>query len=129
MVVVLILGLLAAIGIPTYRAAKIEAERKIVETNLRTIDAAIQLYIESGNWGIAADAAFNTEDSELIPDYLPSPITGPGDTVYHIAGGDTTDRSEIPHAFVYSSSGVGGHVFRPFDEHPLATVENLPWNN
>ena len=74
MVVVLILGLLTAIGIPTYRAASNAAERKIVEANLRMIDDALKMYLEIDN--SKEINAYNVFDI-LVPDYLNAPISGP----------------------------------------------------
>jgi len=126
-VVMVIIGLLTSIGIPSYRAAKIEAERKMVETNLKLIDTAIELYIESGHWGISADAAYNPEYSELIPDYLPNPVTGPGDAKYIIEGGLSVDKSQMPRTFVITEKGIGGYGPHGIMDHPKWYADTLPW--
>jgi type II secretion system protein G len=45
LIVVIIIGILTAIAIPVYRNASRNAERRSVEANLKTIDSAIQQYI------------------------------------------------------------------------------------
>ena len=44
MVVILIIGILVAIAIPVYNAAKDSAYKRTCQANLRTIDGAIQTY-------------------------------------------------------------------------------------
>jgi len=44
MVVVVIIGILAAIAVPVYKSVTVKAERSAVEANLRTIDGAIMTY-------------------------------------------------------------------------------------
>ena len=129
MVVVLILGLLTAIGIPSYRGAKIYAERRIIETNLRMIDSAIDLYFETGNTDDLEVDAARKPKSQLIPDYLHAPISGPGPVIYNIDQFPMppNDRLEF-HAFAYWSGDVyvGGHHYsRGF----RFTIDDLPWKN
>ena len=44
-----------------------------------------------------------------------------------MGGGHPSDEGFNPRAIVYSSSGVGGYEFIPF-EYPFRTIDNLPWN-
>ncbi len=45
MVVVLIIGILVAIAIPVFNAAKATAQRRTCQANLRTIDGATQQWV------------------------------------------------------------------------------------
>lgn len=114
MVVVLILGLLTAIGIPAYSGAKVFAEQKIVETNLMMIDNAITLYYETGN----TEKLGNNDMSKLVPGYLKSEISGPRSATYSLSSDGT-------HSVVSSGNNekIGGSVL---DNHSFDT---LPWKS
>jgi len=115
MVVVLILGLLTAIGIPAYSGAKVFAEQKIVETNLRMIDNAITLYYETGN---TEKLGNNNMFSKLVPGYLKSEISGPRSATYSLSSDGT-------HSVVSSGNNekIGGSVL---NNHSFDT---LPWKS
>ncbi|MPN11740.1 hypothetical protein SDC9_159048 [bioreactor metagenome] len=65
-VVVAILGILAAIAIPRFAGTQTNARVKSHNTNVRTIESAISLYqAESGNALVDIDSI-----ASLVPDYL-----------------------------------------------------------
>ena len=64
MVVVLIIGILVAIAIPVFNAAKANAQRKSCYANQRTIEGACQTYAASNNGAMPADVA------ALVPTYI-----------------------------------------------------------
>jgi prepilin-type N-terminal cleavage/methylation domain-containing protein len=81
MVVVLIIGILVAIAIPVFNAAKANAQRRSCYANQRTIDGASEsFYAETGAW--PADVAALTGAN---PPYLRAapacPLTGNGYTI------------------------------------------------
>lgn len=120
MVVVLILGLLTAIGIPSYRGAKKYAERRIVETNLRMIDAAIEVYNEVDN--SVPLTPYNLWE-RLVPDYIHAEIEGPGTAKYRVLDGDYS-RAQV-YTELGDNVGVGGH---PLGLKSYYHIGNLPWN-
>ena len=117
MIVVLILGLLTAIGIPSYRVAKIYAERRIVETNLKMIDSAIEVYYATGN---TLDLVTGDPWESLVPNYIHARIQGPGTARYLF----TDHFSDIPCAIVVSDEPVGDYVLR---HTGFYRIGNLPW--
>lgn len=124
LVVLIILGLLTAIGVLSYKGATEYAEQKMVESNLRTIDAAIKMYYEDGKGKTKPLAGDNLFDL-LVPDYLEAPISGPGTAYYRISDLVMNDQ-EFPQAQVVSTDEVGGYVLGMMSFY---TLDNLPWNN
>jgi len=107
LVIVLILGLLTAIGIPAYTGVSEYAEQKIVETNLKMIDDAIELYYQTGNTETLRSI------SDLVPKYLKDEIKGPKSATYSIKDGKATVSS--------NGETIGGEVFED------KTIDELPW--
>ncbi|MDY0088230.1 MAG: prepilin-type N-terminal cleavage/methylation domain-containing protein [Coriobacteriia bacterium] len=64
MVVVLIIGILVAIAIPVFNAAKANAQKRTCHANQRTIEGAAQTYAAEN------DGAVPTTVGELVPDYI-----------------------------------------------------------
>ena len=60
MVVVLIIGILVAIAIPVFNAAKANAQDKSCKANQRTIEGAAQTYAASNNGNLPATIATMT---------------------------------------------------------------------
>jgi len=93
MVVVVIIGVLAAIAVPVYNNATQQAERRAVEANLRTIDGAIMQF-QAVNGGTNPD-----DTNDLVGTYLQAWPQGPGNAQYTIGG--TPLRGQV-------SGNVGG---------------------
>ncbi len=64
MIVVAIIGLLAAIGIPSFQKARANSIANTKENNARIVDAGIQ------QWGMETAAATNTAIGAVIWDYV-----------------------------------------------------------
>ena len=78
MVVVVIIGILVAIAIPIYNDVTARANRNTVESNLRIIDGALEMYR-------AEEGAVATALTDLTAeDYLVAVPEGPGATSYDL---------------------------------------------
>jgi prepilin-type N-terminal cleavage/methylation domain-containing protein len=117
-VVIAILGILAAIAIPRFTASRQNAERSSVEANLRTIDSAIMAYV--AEQGSSADAPTAGDDSNLIPNYLAAWPKGPGEAEYSIQ--EDPNGSGQYRAFVIGN--VGGKDFESETK-----LEDLNWDS
>ena len=115
MIVVLILGLLTAIGVPAYNGAKEYAERRIVEANLQLINNAIALYITTGG-----KYSNLTSVGDLVPKYLEKQISGPKKAVY---SHKTVNNKKVAAVSSYNNEPIGGHVLNN------NTYEQLPWTD
>ncbi len=83
MVVVVIIGVLAAIAVPVYNNVTESAERSAVEANLRILDGSIMVYY-------AEKGAYPT-DIDVLNDYIEGEISelGPAGAEYFIDAGET----------------------------------------
>ena len=97
MVVVLIIGILVAIAIPVFNAAKANAQAKSCMANQRTIEGAAQTYSASNNGNLPADGVITT--TGLVGTYIkvdpkcPSKFAGGG--VYYMAAGTVTGDTGV----------------------------------
>lgn len=78
MLVVVIIGILVAIGMPIYKQSTAQANRKAVEANLRSIESAIMQY------GSTNEGAIPEEEDLLI--YFQNWPIGPDGVEYGISG-------------------------------------------
>lgn len=122
MVVVLILGLLTAVGIPTYRGASAYVERRIIESNLRMIDNAVEVYYTTNTDPLWPDAPHNPQ-SPLIPDYLKAPIRGPKSAQYWLV--DFTNVGVRAAVTSTKNETIGGSSLYSVYYH----INMLPWND
>ena len=67
MIVVAIIGLLAAIAIPNFIKAREKAEKQACVANLKQIQGAIQVWALDNNSGTTAPT-----EAQLVPDYIKS---------------------------------------------------------
>lgn len=92
MVVVLIIGILVAIAIPIFNAAKASAQQKTCFANERTVEGAYQTYLADGNDALAATdtwadlASLLTGTSSGAP-YLERTPVCPAGGAYAVAWG------------------------------------------
>ena len=86
-VVVAILGILAAIAIPRFLSSREKAEQSSVVANLRTIESAIMVYIAEGVEDKLAEDGVTLVDAG----YLAGWPTGPKEAVYTITGDGGVD--------------------------------------
>lgn len=132
-VVVVIIGLLTAIGIPSYKAVKISAERKIVETNLKILNEALLMWYE-----LSWPYSFNPYHIEKYPslpsqgtlieyDYISNYIHGPKNTDYIVRWDVDNYYKKWPPVEFYAvnySETIGG-----YDLSSGFSIDELPWNN
>jgi prepilin-type N-terminal cleavage/methylation domain-containing protein len=97
MVVVLIIGILVAIAIPVFNAAKANAQSKSCQANQRTIEGAAQTYSASNGGNLPPDGLVSA--SGLIGAYIktnpvcPSNFAAGG--VYTMAAGTVTNDGAV----------------------------------
>jgi prepilin-type N-terminal cleavage/methylation domain-containing protein len=70
MVVVLIIGILVAIAIPVFNAARANAQTGACKANLRTMDGAYQTWVSQQPGTYTAPADFALEMAQLVPNYI-----------------------------------------------------------
>ncbi len=71
LIVVLILGALAAIAIPRITASAFNAKANACAANLDTMNSQIELYAADNNGTYPADLEVVTEDTDFFPDGPP----------------------------------------------------------
>ncbi len=93
MIVVAIIGLLAAIAIPSFIRARENAQRNACINNMRQIDSGVQQYmIEEGTFPTAGDVEAGHEVIEYIDGTAAPTCPASDDEVYSIA--DQEEPSE-----------------------------------
>jgi type IV pilus assembly protein PilA len=67
MIVVVIIGLLAAMAIPAFQKVRASSQDKAVTNNLRQLSAAAdQYFLETGNNSVASEDLVGTESTQYI---------------------------------------------------------------
>ncbi|MDD4956685.1 MAG: prepilin-type N-terminal cleavage/methylation domain-containing protein [Candidatus Omnitrophica bacterium] len=92
MIVVAIIGLLAAIAIPNFVKARETAQEKAALANLKQIEGAKTLW--ALDTGAATDAT--PAEADLVDDYLKVFPTGPSGITYTIGDMSTEPTATIP---------------------------------
>ena len=93
-VVIAILGILAAIAIPRLAGFQATANQRAVIANLKTINNAIQVYAADQNVAVAdVTQAFLTSANMIMADNWPA---GPTGVTYTIVGGVARATSAAP---------------------------------
>ena len=99
MIVVAIIGLLAAVAIPNFMKARETAQKNACIANLKQIDGAKTL------WGLDGGGAGAPQMADLVPDYIKAepycPVTGSGGNAYTV--GDYTTVPACPNVGTYPS--------------------------
>ncbi len=101
MVVILIIGILVAIAVPVYLAAKNNANTNTCKANLRTMDGAVNTWAAAtlANQSSSIDT-LAAATAALVPDYLAQMPTCPGGGTYSFTDGK-------------SACSVSGHTYTP----------------
>jgi prepilin-type N-terminal cleavage/methylation domain-containing protein len=87
MVVVLIIGILVAIAIPVFNAARATAQQRSCFANQRTIEGAVQQWVASSGENDATAVTMG----DLVPNFLvEAPICPANDAGYTLTAGTTT---------------------------------------
>lgn len=114
LVVIVIIGILVAIAVPVFNAARESAWRRTCQANLRTIDGAIQTFKAS-----STNEAWPATLADLVPSYMKAepecPKAGAG-YEYQIDGhGGTTSQATTPWVRCpgeyAGTSGYADHVY------------------
>jgi type IV pilus assembly protein PilA len=88
MVVVLIIGILVAIAIPVFNAARATAQQRSCFANQRTIEGAVQQWVAADG---ANDATAMDDVNLLVPNFLvEAPLCPANDAGYVVTDGRTT---------------------------------------
>lgn len=94
MIVIAIIGILAAIAIPNFRKAREQAREKACYANMRVILGAIEMYNMDHSAMISACSGDTTISSLISGQYLKSKITYP-ETDCSYGGGNLTGDGKI----------------------------------
>lgn len=94
MVVVLIIGILVAIAIPVFNAAKANAQRKSCFANQRTIEGSVQTWVADDHV-LAAMSAIQL-NAALVPQYIKVPPTCPMTKAVYTTDASGTVDSVVP---------------------------------
>jgi prepilin-type N-terminal cleavage/methylation domain-containing protein len=84
MVVVLIIGILVAIAVPIFNAAKASAQQKTCFANRRTVDGAYQTWVAAQTGAIVEPANWAAFMTDLVPAYVKAIPTCPAGGVYSV---------------------------------------------
>jgi prepilin-type N-terminal cleavage/methylation domain-containing protein len=82
MVVVLIIGILVAIAIPIFNAAKAGAQQKTCYANMRTVSGAYQTWLADQSGAITYPTDWATLTADLVPNYVKAVPTCPAGGAY-----------------------------------------------
>lgn len=96
MIVIAIIGILAAIAVPNFNRARSQAKKKACVSNMKTIEGAVELYLMEKNVANGTNVDIKTLKSE---GYIKSEPTCPANGQYSIkvnaASGTTSGQTEI----------------------------------
>ena len=84
MIVVAIIGLLAAIAIPNFVRARTTAQTQACIANLKQIEGAVQVYLLDKGGTVGAIVWGGTAGTGLVPDYIKRQPTCPAGGTYTI---------------------------------------------
>jgi type IV pilus assembly protein PilA len=82
MVVVLIIGILVAIAIPIFNAAKASAQQKTCYANMRTVSGAYQTWLADQSGTPVYPTNWATLTGDLVPNYVKAVPTCPSGGAY-----------------------------------------------
>jgi type IV pilus assembly protein PilA len=85
MVVVLIIGILVAIAVPVFNAARANAQTGACKANLRTMDGAYQAWLAQQTGAVVVPATFALEMAQVVPAYIKAIPTCPAGGAYSFA--------------------------------------------
>jgi prepilin-type N-terminal cleavage/methylation domain-containing protein len=89
MVVVLIIGILVAIAIPIFNAAKGQAQLKSCQANQRTIEGAFQTYAASNNGGYPTAGLVDSANELITGGYIKTAPVCPGSSKKYFTAAQT----------------------------------------
>jgi prepilin-type N-terminal cleavage/methylation domain-containing protein len=107
MIVVAIIGLLAAIAVPNFVKARTTAQKNACINNLRQIDGAVQQWALEKK--MAADAAVDNDPVTGILAYLKNSVVCPAGGSTFADSYQTTTVSEVPTCISPGGKEANGH--------------------
>ena len=108
MVVVLIIGILVAIAIPIFNAAKGNAQLKSCFANQRTIEGAFQTYSASNNGTYPAAGVVNATNELITGSYIKTAPLCPGSGLTYFTAAQTI-TGDTAAAGWYAGTPVHSH--------------------
>jgi type IV pilus assembly protein PilA len=108
MVVVLIIGILVAIALPTFLGARNRANDKAAQSGLRNaVAAAKTIFTDTDDYStVTAGAAGTMKATEPSLDYIATDSTGPGEISIDVPAAGTTSAFDTFDAAALSKSGT-----------------------
>ncbi len=103
MVVIAILGVLAAIAIPKFSAATASANTAKIQADLRTIESAIVMAQAAGVQGTGTDKAYQLSDLDSFFQETPKPPTGS----CYLGSSDETPITETAYTITNGRATLG----------------------
>ena len=91
MIVVAIIGLLAAIAIPNFVRARAQAQEKACQANLKQIEGAMEIWALDNN----ADTGDTVTMGDLVTDYIPRTPSCPAGGTYTVAAVGTAPTCDV----------------------------------
>jgi general secretion pathway protein G len=115
MIVISIIGILAAIAVPNYQVGVIKAREAVLRENLYSIRVTIDHYL--ADQGQYPDSLQDLADKKYLPQLPKDPFTKESDWVV-VAPPTPTDGSEVKGAVsdVHSNSPLIGTNGKPYNE-------------
>ena len=101
-VVVAILGILAAIAVPRLSGSRDAANRSAILANLRSIESAVAVAEAEGKAKASIDMTYLTTEQK----YLAKEPKGPGGTTYQVSGGAVSCTLDKDYGFVTTADGT-----------------------
>lgn len=96
MIVIAIIGILAAIAVPNFNRARSQAKKKACVSNMKTIEGAVELYLMEKNVGNGQNVDIKTLKSEGYLKTEPiCPSNGQYDIKVNAASGTTAGTTTI----------------------------------
>lgn len=98
MIVIAIIGILAAIAVPNFRKARQQARQKACQANMRVILGAIEMYNMDNSAGLPAlkDDDVTSDGGTLVSaKYLRAPITRPEAACSYTSTGDMLSDGQV----------------------------------
>jgi type IV pilus assembly protein PilA len=109
MVVVLIIGILVAIAIPIFNAAKGNAQLKSCQANQRTIEGAFQTYAASNNGTYPTAGVVNSGNELVTGSYIKTAPKCPGSQLEYFTAAQTVTGDEAAATWYTGSTPAHSH--------------------
>lgn len=95
MIVVIIIGILAAIAVPSFSSASEDAKKSRIRADLRTLESALTLYH-------AENDSYPAALSDLVSDYIKKVPKAPGNVDYSYDAGNVWYQGDLGTIYSYT---------------------------